>query len=50
MDDRKMGDGKIADGNIGKNQVAATLGDLLDQDYAEKNPSAGKPIEIRLKM
>ena len=35
---------------IYQNQVAATLCSLLNQDYAENNPSAGKPIEIRQKM
>jgi hypothetical protein len=35
---------------IYQNQIAATLCGLLNQDYAENNPSAGKPIEIKLKM
>jgi hypothetical protein len=35
---------------IYQNQIAATLCSLLNQDYAENNPSAGKPIEIRPKM
>jgi hypothetical protein len=33
-----------------QNQIAATLCALLNQDYAESNPSAGKPIEIKPKM
>jgi Metalloenzyme superfamily len=33
-----------------QNQIAATLCSLLNLDYAENNPSAGKPIEIRQKM
>jgi hypothetical protein len=33
-----------------QNQLAATLCNLLNLDYAENNPSAGKPIEIRGKM
>ncbi len=33
-----------------QNQIAATLCNLLNLDYAENNPSAGKPIELRPKM
>jgi Metalloenzyme superfamily len=35
---------------IYQNQIAATLCGLLNLDYAENNPSAGKPIELRPKM
>jgi hypothetical protein len=35
---------------IYQNQIAATLCNLLNLDYAENNPSAGKPIDIRPKM
>ena len=35
---------------IYQNQVAATLSQFLDQDYAENNPNAGKPIGLTPKM
>jgi phosphopentomutase/2,3-bisphosphoglycerate-independent phosphoglycerate mutase family metalloenzyme len=33
-----------------QNQIAATICSLLNQDYAENNPSAGKPIDLKPKM
>jgi Type I phosphodiesterase / nucleotide pyrophosphatase len=33
-------------GTVYQNQIAATLCGLLNHDYGENNPSAGKPVEI----
>jgi hypothetical protein len=48
-DSRLRGEWKNRE-TVYQNQIAATLCGLLNQDYAENNPSAGKPIEIKPKM